>query len=147
MNLVTLNPEHMLDRFFDTDRFLGFPRVNWLPDSPPPILPKVNVIEKDEAVHIEAETPGMTVKDVSVEFHSGVLTLKGHREQNAEVAKDDYSIREFSNQSFERNFRLGDQIDSEKVTAGMDQGILKIVLPKKEQARPKKIEIKPESSE
>ena len=46
---------------------------------------------------------------------------------------------------FERNFRLSDQIDSEKVTARMDQGILKITLPKKEQAKPKKIEIKLES--
>ena len=139
MNLVTFNPEQTLDSFFDTDRFFGFPRGN-LDD--PTVLPKVNVIEKDEAFHIEAETPGMTVKDVSIEFHAGVLTLKGHREQNSETEKNDYSIREFSHQSFERNFRLSDQIDSEKVTARMDQGILKITLPKKEQAKPKKIEIK-----
>jgi len=141
MNLVTFNPEQALDRFFDTDRFFGFPRANLFHDHPT-VLPKINVIEKDEAFHIEAETPGMTVKDVSIEFHAGVLTLKGHREQNSETEKNDYSIREFSNQSFERNFRLSDQIDSEKVTARMDQGILKITLPKKEQAKPKKIEIK-----
>ena len=141
MNLATFNPEQALDRFFDTDRLFGFPRANLFHDHPT-VLPKINVIEKDEAFHIEAETPGMTVKDVSIEFHAGVLTLKGHREQNSETEKNDYSIREFSNQSFERNFRLSDQIDSEKVTARMDQGILKITLPKKEQAKPKKIEIK-----
>ena len=139
MNLVTFNPEQAFDSFFDSDRFFGFPRANLFHDHPT-VLPKVNVIEKDEAFHIEAETPGMTVKDVSIEFHSGVLTLKGHREQNSET--NDYSIREFSKQSFERSFRLSDQIDSEKVTARMDQGILKITLPKKEQAKPKKIEIK-----
>jgi HSP20 family protein len=142
MNLITFNPEQALDSFFDTDRFFGFPRANL---GHPTVLPKVNVIEKDEAFHIEAETPGMTVKDVAIEFHAGVLTLKGHREQNSETEKTDYSIREFSNQSFERSFRLSDQIDSEKVTARMDQGILKITLPKKEQAKPKKIEIKLES--
>ena len=142
MNLVTFNPEQALDRFFDTDRLFGFPRANLFHDHPT-VLPKINVIEKDEAFHIEAETPGMTVKDVSIEFHAGVLTLKGHREQNSET--NDYSIREFSKQSFERSFRLSDQIDSEKVTARMDQGILKITLPKKEQAKPKKIEIKLES--
>ena len=147
MNLVTFNPEQTLDSFFDTDRFFGFPRANL--DHPranldhPTVLPKVNVIEKDEAFHIEAETPGMAVKDVSIEFHADVLTLKGHREQNSET--NDYSIREFSKQSFERSFRLSDQIDSEKGTARMDQGILKITLPKKEQAKPKKIEIKLES--
>ena len=141
MNLATFNPEQALDRFFDPDRLFGFPRANLFHDHPT-VLPKINVIEKDEAFHIEAETPGMTVKDVSIEFHAGVLTLKGHREQNSETEKNDYSIREFSNQSFERNFQLSDQIDSEKVTARMDQGILKITLPKKEQAKPKKIEIK-----
>jgi len=141
MNLVTFNPEQALDRFFDTDRFFGFPRTKW---DQPTVLPKVNVIEKDEAFHLEAETPGMTEKDVSVEFHDGVLTLKGHRELNSQT-KDDYRIREFSKQSFARSFRLSDQIDPEKVIAQMEQGVLKVTLPKKEQAKPKKIEIKVES--
>ena len=142
MNLVTFNPEQNLDSFFDTDRFFGFPRANL---DHATVLPKVNVVEKDEAFYLEAETPGMTEKDVSVEFHTGVLTLKGHREQNSEVVKNNYSIREFSRQNFERSFRLSDQVDSEKVSARMDQGILKVTLPKKEQAKPKKIEIKVET--
>ncbi len=142
MNLVTFNPEQALDQFFDTDRFFGFPRAKW---DQPTILPKVNVIEKDEAFHLEAETPGMTEKDVSVEFHDDVLTLKGHREQNSQTDKDDYRIREFSKQSFARSFRLSDQIDPEKVIAKIEQGVLKVTLPKKEQAKPKKIEIKVES--
>ncbi len=136
MNLVTFNPEQALDRFFE------FPRAEW---DQPTVLPKVNVIEKDEAFHLEAETPGMTEKDVSVEFHDGLLTLKGDLEQNSQTDKDDYRIREFSKQSFSRSFRLSDQVDSEKVIAQMEQGILKVTLPKKEQAKPKKIEIKVES--
>ncbi len=142
MSLVTFNPEQALDRFFDTDRFFGFPQAH---GEQPTILPKVNVIEKDEAFHLEAETPGMTQNDVSVEFHDGILTLKGHREQKSESDKNDYRIREFSKQSFSRSFRLSDQIDSENVVARMDQGILKVTLPKKEQVKPKKIEIKVES--
>lgn len=142
MNLVTFNPEQTLDRFFDTDRFFGFPRLDGNQST---VLPKVNVIEKDEAFHLEAETPGMTQKDVSVEFHNGVLTLKGEWQKNSQTDKSDYRIREFSKQSFARSFRLSDQIDPEQVIAKMDQGILKITLPKKEQAKPKKIEIKVES--
>jgi HSP20 family protein len=141
MNLVTFNPEQALDRFFDTDQFFGFPRTH---GEQPTVLPKVNVIEKEEAFHLEAETPGMTQKDVSIEFHNGVLTLKGHREKDSQSDKNDYRIREFNKQSFARSFRLSDQIDSEKVAARMDQGILKVTLPKKEQAKPKKIEIKVE---
>jgi len=142
MNLVTFNPEQALDRFFETDRFFGFP---WAHGDQATVLPKVNVIEKDEAFHLEAETPGMTEKDVSVEFHDGVLTLKGHREQNSQTDKENYRIREFSKQSFARSFRLSDQIDPENVVAKMEQGVLKVTLPKKEQAKPKKIEIKVES--
>jgi HSP20 family protein len=141
MNLVTFNPEQALDRFFDTDQFFGFPRIHGEQTS---ILPKVNVIEKDEAFHMEAETPGMTQKDVLIEFHDGVLTLKGNREQNSHSDKNDYRIHEFNKQNFARSFRLSDQIDSENVVARMDQGILKVTLPKKEKAKPKKIEIKVE---
>ena len=135
MNLVTFNPEQALDRFFDTDRFFGFPHAH---GEQPTVLPKVNVIEKDEAFYLEAETPGMTQKDVSIEFHDGVLTLKGHREESSQSDERNYRIREFSKQSFSRNFRLSDQIDSENVVARMDQGILRVTLPKKEQTKPKK---------
>jgi HSP20 family protein len=142
MNLVTFNPEQALDSFFDTDRFFGFTRANL---DHPTVLPKINIIEKGDAFYLEAETPGMTEKDVSIEFHSGVLTLKGNREQDSTVEKNNYSIREFNAQSFERSFRLSDQIDPDTVSAKMDRGILKVTLPKKEQAKPKKIEVKPES--
>jgi HSP20 family protein len=138
MNLVTLNPEQTLDSFFDTDRFFGFPRANL---DHPIALPKVNVVEKDEAFYLEAETPGMSDKDISVEFNAGVLILKGQWEQGSTSEKTVYNIHEFTRQSFERSFRISDQVDSETVSARMDQGILKVTLPKKEQVKPKKIKI------
>ena len=138
MNLVTFNPEQTLDSFFDTDRFFGFPRANL---DHPIALPKVNVVEKDEAFYLEAETPGMTDKNISVEFNAGVLILKGHWEQDSTSEKTVYNIREFTRESFERSFRISDQVDSETVSARMDQGILKVTLPKKEQVKPKKIKI------
>jgi HSP20 family protein len=141
MNLVTFNPEQTLDSFFDTDRFFGFPIDN-LDHSI--ALPKVNVVEKDEAFYLEAETPGMTDKDISVEFNSGALILKGQREQDSTYEKTDYNIREFTRKNFERSFRISNQVDSETVSARIDQGILKVTLPKKEQAKPKKIKIKVE---
>jgi HSP20 family protein len=141
MNLVTFNPEQPLDRFFDTDQFFRFPIIH---GEQPTMLPKVNVIEKDEEFYMEAEIPGMTQKDVLIEFNDGVLTLKGNREQSSHSDKNDYRIHEFNKQNFARSFKLNDQIDSENVVARMDQGILKVTLPKKEKAKPKKIEIKVE---
>ena len=142
MTLVTFNPEQALDRFFDNDPFSGFPKAHW---DHPTALPKVNVIEKDDAFYLEAETPGIPEKNVSIEFHDGILTLKGEQEKDTEVEKDHYRFREFSKQSFERGFRLSDQISSDKVSARMEQGILKVTLPKKEQAKPKKIKIQVDS--
>ena len=141
MSLVTFTPEQSLDGFFDTDRFYGFPRVH---EQQQEVLPKVNVIEKDEAFHLEAEVPGVTEKDVSVEFHDGILTLKSQLEKSSQYQydKNNYRICEFGKQNFSRSFRLSDQIDSEKVVASIDQGILNITLPKKEQAKPKKIDVK-----
>ena len=83
----------------------------------------------------------MTKKNVSIEFHNDVLTLKGYREKDSHSDKNDYCIFEFRKQGFARRFRLSKQIDSEKLEAKMDQGILKVTLPKKEQAKPKKVEI------
>ena len=139
MNLVTFNPEKELDSFFDTDSYFGFPRIHAEQSL---VLPKVNVVEKEEAFYLYAETPGMTQNDVSVEFQDGILTLKGNQEQNSHSDSSNYRIREFNQQSFARSFRLSDQVDSEKVVARMDQGILKITLPKKEKAKPKKIDVK-----
>ena len=139
MNLVTFNPEKELDSFFDTDSYFGFPRIHAEHSS---VLPKVNVVEKEEAFYLYAETPGLTQNDVSVEFQDVILTLTGNQKQNSHSDSSNYRIREFSQQSFVRSFRLSDQIDSEKVMARMDQGILKVTLPKKEQVKPKKIEIK-----
>jgi HSP20 family protein len=139
MNLVTFNPEKELDSFFDTDSYFGFPRIQAEQSS---VLPKVNIVEKEEAFYLYAETPGMTQNDVLVEFQDGILTLKGNQEQNSQSDISNYRIREFSQKSFARSFRLSDQVDSEKVVARMDQGILKVTLPKKEQAKPKKIDIK-----
>jgi HSP20 family protein len=120
-------------------RFFRFPRTQ---EEQPTVLPRVNLIKKDDAFHLEAETPGMTKKDVLIEFHNGILTLKGDREQSSESDKNDYRVCELRKQSFVRGFRLNDQVDSEKVVAKMDQGILKVTLPKKEQAKPKKNEVK-----
>ena len=80
MHLVTFNPEQDLNIYFDTDLFFRFPRTH---EEQPKALPKVNVIDKDDTFHLEVETPSMTQKDVSIDFHNDILTLKGDREQSS----------------------------------------------------------------
>jgi len=99
MSLVTWHPEEALDTIFNTDRFFNVKPNRWRAEADT-ILPKVNVTENEDSFQLEAETPGMKDKDISVEVHNGVLTIKGHKEEESDTKKDSYHIREFSNQSF-----------------------------------------------
>lgn len=141
MNLVTWNPEESIDKFFDTDGFFNTKPSRWRAEAET-FLPKVNVNENENSFHLEAETPGMEDKDISVEIHNSVLTIKGRKEDKTEKEKENYRIREFSNQSFERSFRLSDRVDAEKVSAKIHNGILQVDLPKHDLAKPRKIEVK-----
>ena len=138
MSLVTWHPEKTLNSVFDTDQFFNVKPSEWQTETEA-ILPKVNVTETDNSFHLEAETPGMHEKEINIEIHNDVLSIKGLRVNESD--KEYYHIREFSSQSFERNFRLSDRIDTEKVSAKIKNGVLKVHLPKHEQLKPLKIEI------
>ena len=142
MSLVTFHPEQALDPFFnfDSDQFFNTKQNLWRTDAKT-ISPKVNVTEDENFFHLEAETPGMKDKDIGIEVHNGVLTIKGHKENQSETEKEHYHIREFSSQGFERSFKLSDRVDTDKVSAKIDNGVLKVDLPKHEQIKPKKIEV------
>ena len=140
MSLVTWHPEETLDRFFDTDRFFNLKTSRWQTEIET-FLPKVNVIESENSFKLEAETPGMKDKDIHIEVHNGVLTIKGHQVDNSEKDKENYHIREFNSQGFERSFRLSERVDTGQVSAKIENGILKVDLPKHEQMKPQKIEV------
>lgn len=92
--------------------------------------PKVNVINYTECIDIDAAIPGMTKDDVSVEITDGVLTIQGTSNQNRHVDDSQYLKREIKRSSFRRSFTLGDNLDSENVSAKFDNGILSLSIPK-----------------
>jgi len=140
MSLVTWQPKEALDNLFDTDRFFNAkPDRLWAELEA--ITPKVNVTENENFFHLEAATPGMQDKDINIEVHNDVLTIKGHKKDESDTKKENYHIREFSSQNFERSFKLSDRIDTDKVTAKIDNGVLRVDLPKHEQTKPQKIEV------
>tara|TARA_B100000686_G_scaffold302827_1_gene339180 strand:- start:930 stop:1358 length:429 start_codon:yes stop_codon:yes gene_type:complete len=140
MTLVTWKPEDTLNRFFDTNRFFNAQPIQWQRETEA-VFPKVNITETDNFFYLEAETPGMQDKDIRIEVHNGVLTIKGDTANNSDKEKENYHIREFTSQSFERSFRLSDRVDTEQVSAKIENGVLKVDLPKHEQVKPLKIEI------
>ncbi len=143
MSLVTYEPKSLLEKFFENGDF--FPK-----GFADPFLGtyagdlRVNIAEEPDKFVMTASVPGWAEKDLDVEIKDGVLTLKGHAEEDKKEEKANYRMREFVRRSFERSFRLGEQIDAEKVNAKLENGILQVVLPKREEAKPKsvKVEIK-----
>lgn len=145
MKLTAYNPNRNLQDFFNGDMEPFFPRnlMDFFnPETVRAIHPKVNIVENENEFLLTAEVPGMLEKDIHLEIKDGVLSLRGDAKEEKETKEGNYRINEFRSQSFERSFRLGEQVDPEKVVAKLEKGILKVSLGKKEIAKPKKVEIK-----
>lgn len=104
--------------------------------------PTVNTREGDYAYHIEVDLPGVKKEDIHVEVKENRLTISGERKVKEEVKEDDYHRVESHYGKFERSFTLPDNVDSENVDASTNDGVLEVVLPKKERGTSKKIEVK-----
>ncbi len=95
------------------------------------MAPAVDVAEHDNAYEVTAELPGLDEKNVEVKVASGVLSIKGEKQEDKEEKKKDYYVRERSFGSFERSFQIPDGVDTDKIEAVFKQGVLKVTLPKK----------------
>jgi HSP20 family protein len=107
-------------------------------------FPPVNVWEDSDAVHVEAELPGLDLKDLEIYVTGGnQLTLKGERKQNVpEKGVCHREERPFG--TFTRTLTLPFNVDADKVEARFENGVLSVRLAKHESARPRKIPIKAE---
>ncbi|HVG41428.1 MAG TPA: Hsp20/alpha crystallin family protein [Chitinophagaceae bacterium] len=109
-------------------------------------IPAVNIRETAENFVVEMAAPGMKKEDFRIELDGNMLTISSEKENNYEEKEGErYSKKEFSYQSFQRSFQLQkDVVDSEKIEARYENGMLHLVIPKKEEAKqrpPKMIKI------
>ncbi len=104
-------------------------------------MPNVDIHETKDAICVRAELPGVGKDAVNVEVKEGVLTLRGERKFEKDVQEENYHRIERSYGTFYRSFSLPSSVNEEKVSARMKDGVLEVNLPKKEQAKPKQIEI------
>lgn len=94
--------------------------------------PKVNVVDEDTQVVIEAEVPGLTKDQVSIEVQDGILTIRGGKQQTEQRDRPGkYIHRELKQSTFARSFQLNENLDVDKITAKFESGILVLQLPKK----------------
>lgn len=102
---------------------------------------QVDMYEKDNAVIIEAEMPGMAKDDICIDVHGRLVTLSGERKREEEV-KDEHSFRrERSYGRFERTFSLPFEVHADKVNASLSNGVLKLEIEKPEEQQRKLIPI------
>ena len=135
MKLVKRNNDMWLPSVFD--EFFG---TDWLGGIESTTLktPSVNILESEKGFSIELLVPGRKKEDFNIEVNNDILTISSETKSesdNQETAK--FTRKEFSISAFKRSFTLPEIIDGDHVTASYDNGILRLMLPKKEEALPK----------
>lgn len=103
--------------------------------------PPVDIQETEEGFRLIAELPGLTKDDIQITLENNVLRLTGERKLEKDVRKESFQRIERVYGSFARSFSLPHQVDSERVTASFENGVLTLNVPKAEQAKPRKIAI------
>ncbi len=106
-----------------------------------PWSPSVDISETQDALLLTADLPGVKLEEIDLKLEDGTLTLSGRREFEKKEEKGAYHRIERSYGSFQRAFSLPDSVDVDKVSASMENGVLKVTLPKKEVAKPKTIKV------
>mgnify|MGYP006292875105 FL=1 len=134
----------LFDDFFTRDLFDWNARnfSNW-----GTTLPSVNIVENNDNFVVEVAAPGMKKDDFNIELSDDMLTISSEKEVENELNEDErYTRREFSYQAFQRSFQLPKNVvEDSKIHAKYEDGILRILIPKKEEAKklpPRKIAIK-----
>ena len=103
--------------------------------------PSVDVYEDEHNFTLKIEVPGIDEKDIDVRLENNTLTVHGERKIEKDEKEENYRRVERHYGSFTRTFTLPTTVDSEKVAATYDKGVLKIALPKKAEAKPKQIKV------
>ena len=139
MNLVRFhNPEFNVNRNLVDELLNNFLRndyhENYLENCGN--QPATNVFETEKDFRIELLLPGFPKEDVQINYHKNLLTIKVEKEEAKDEKSEEYKYahREFGSFNFEKNFKVPNTVDAENISAKFENGVLHLVLPKKEEA-------------
>jgi HSP20 family protein len=135
--LAKVDPFRDLRTFEDEfDRLMGraFSRDTW--------LPPLDVKESSDRFEVTVDLPGLEPKDVNVTFEEGMLTISGKRQFQEEDKGDTWHRIERGFGTFARSIRLPQTADPERIEASFNKGVLRVSVPKTEQAKPRTIEVR-----
>ena len=126
--------DNLLHEFFGGPIHTGPLAEEWLPPA--------DITETEDKVIVKAELPGMEEKDIDISISGNVLTIRGEKKKLTEVKDSDHYLGDRYYGSFNRTLQLPDDIVQEKAQATFKKAVLQIRIPKPEESKIKKIEIK-----
>jgi HSP20 family protein len=103
--------------------------------------PAIDIYDTKDQIIVKADLPGMKKEDIEVTLHDNTLILRGEKKNDQETKEEDYVRTERFYGSFHRAFTLSSPVDAAQVKANYKNGVLEIMLPKKEEAKPKQINV------
>lgn len=103
--------------------------------------PDVDIAENPDSYEIHAELPGMREEDINITLNNNVLTISGEKKREVKEERDNFVRVERSYGKFERSFSLPNNISADRVAANYADGVLKISLPKSEEAKSRTIKV------
>jgi HSP20 family protein len=127
-----------MDRLF-RDNVVGASREESLEQGS--FIPPVDVYEDEHNISLKLEVPGVDQKDLDIRLENNTLSVRGERKLEREEKQENFHRIERRYGSFVRTFQLPTTVDPEKVNANYDNGVLKITLAKKAEAKPKQIQV------
>jgi HSP20 family protein len=150
MNIIKYDPFRDLRSLQDEMNRLfsaSFPRGSNQEEMSTGWSPSVDIYESENRIVLEAELPGMKREDFELSIENNVVTLKGERRFEKKDEGDNYHRVERAYGSFTRSFNLPRTVSTEEIKADFKNGVLTVTVPKKEEAKARKIEITGEDNE
>ena len=103
--------------------------------------PVVDIYEAEDSYVVRADLPGVKKEDIQIDLHDGTLTLRAEKKLEEKASKDNYLRVERAYGNFIREFTLPENVDAQQISAKYTDGVLEVTLPKKEEVKPKKIQV------
>jgi HSP20 family protein len=128
--------DELWNRFFGEAPFFRNRAGEW--------SPSMDLSETKDSLVVKVELPGLDAKDIDVSISGNLLTIKGEKKKEEEEKDEHHYCSERYYGSFQRVFQLPTHVKADQVEATFDKGVLKVTLPKVEEARKKQIEVKVE---
>jgi HSP20 family protein len=126
-------PNSVFDLAFDNFLSENFKGNAWQPNT--------DIVETEKSFELELDLAGLSKDDVKINLENGLLSISGERKSELESVEKGFKKIERKYGSFSRYFTLPKSVDTESITANFKNGVLKISILKKEEAKPKQIEI------